>query len=199
MYNSLPYKKHSLSSISFNKRLERYSQQEKYKNSLPYLIIEGENSITKKGSLLTIKGVSYDVSSLDIKNVVEILINNEMSVQYIENEDFLNISAIHLCDILSEGIENNTITKNPLPIDSLHPEEVEGMTSLNSNKEVVLVFSKYYQKKLDYTISNNMLLIKDDIQSSEVYFKTKASKFIWHINLNSIVTNSKNTLSRFLK
>lgn len=199
MLNSLDRGKNLRTDISFTNKLKQYSLQQKYTNTLPYLVVSCDFEIRKDDYFLYIKKDKYDLTSLTIKDVISLLNTHEADVKYIKRDDYLYLPSIFLCDILTKTIEVNTVTKSPFKYSDLHSEEPKGLRIISEEVDLNFVFDPTTNKKLNIKEKKGKIFIEDPFKVSSVYFTKNIKNFIWDLNLNNIITNNKTLAGKLLE
>lgn len=169
--------------------------------AIPCLYLDTNGSLLEKtDNLLKINGtVSIDVSKMDIKELCSILMHYEITVAVIEDESLLDLPALLLTDIATREIHTTNITITPYPMSRLNYFKNSGIVPVSSTVKPLYCLDSLTKDRLVTKFVNNKLYVSNLTDSSGVlYYSVETTNAIWCLNARSVVTNSKEFISKYI-
>lgn len=186
---------------SLSKQKLNYSRAEvENSTSIPCLYVQTLHSFRKDDNYLFVNGAKIaDLTQLTIKDLCQTLEPFCQSISYIEYDEFLNLPALLLTNMENKETRATILTTNPYDLERINVIKNKGIISIeNSLKPLVCMKTSTNQRLISEVISNKISVKGSFADDIELYHSVHSSEFIWKINIGSLVTTSKEFISKYI-
>lgn len=171
-------------------------------NTIPCLYLDTNgNMLEKTDNLLKINGTTVlDLSKMDVRELCSVLMHYDIAVAIIEDESLLNLPALLLTDIATKEVHATNLTITPYPISRLNFFKNSGIVPISSVVKPLYCLNSLTKERLVTKFVNNKLHVNDLNNSYGVlYYSVETNNAIWCLNATSIVTKSKEFISKYIR
>ena len=196
MSNVLPKPETGQLTYARPSKIPRYSLVD-VQEQTPTLFIETELLLKKEDYKLLVGNVSYDITTLTIGDVANLLIDNGVNVDCIEEVRLLDLPAVLLNDFSTKEYKQAPVTVNPIDLSVYNNIDNKSVVSVESKVVPLYSINKLTKRKAIIEEFNDKLFFKTNLDANFVfYYYVHSTRFIWNSNLKSIITNSKEYVSK---
>ena len=199
MANILPTESGSKLTYSYPSKIPVYSYEEVVEQT-PCLSIQTNKVIKKQDNILYIDDSKFDITTMTIKELINLLTINGVTTSYIEYDNLLDLPAIFLNDMSNKESRQDKVLSNPVDLTNYKYFVSKGLISVSDNVSLMTCRNSLTSNKAIVEVVNNKVFIKESIHEYfTVYYYVHATNFIWNINYKHIVTNAKSFVSKHLE
>lgn len=199
MGNVLPIRSASELTYARPTRIPSYSSQDVI-TQVPCLRLKTDKKIKKDDMYLYIDSLKIDVSRKTVKEVIGVLQINGIETYCIEYAELLDLPAILLNNFCNKEYRQDKVRTNPIDLSYYNNIMNKSLTPLASKIVPLHCINTLTNVKAITNTSNNFLFIKENIDEYYAFFYcVSTDDFIWNINYNHLITNSKEYVSKSME
>ena len=173
-----------------------YSSQEVLEQ-VPCLRLITKKKIKKDDQFVYIDDLKIDVTKLTVRELTKILETNGVETFCIEYIELLDLPAILLNNFSNKEYRKDNVKTNPIDLSYYNNIMNRSLSPISSSITPLSCTNTFTNTKAITELSNNYLFIKEVIDEHYAFlYCVTADDFIWNINYNHIITNSKEFVSK---
>lgn len=199
MGNVLPIRPASELTYARPSKIPVYSSQEVIAQ-VPCLRLKTEKKIKKDDMYLYIDSLKTDVSKMTVKEVVRLLERNGVETFCIEYVELLDLPAILLNNFCNKEYRQDKVKTNPIDLSYYNNILNRSLTPITTKITPLHCMNTLTDVKAITALSNNFLFIDENINEYYSFiYCVSTDDFIWNINYNHLITNSKEYVSKSME